>query len=246
MFYIENENEPIRPIALATCILYQNDKNYYLITASHVFENEEIKPSQIGILINDVFFLLNGFLIYTNDKDNKVDLAIMKLSDHFAKDISEQYSFLDDNLITINHKLIPQQQYLLAGFPVNKTKIYDKTHKREELIILTQPSKEEKYKELIFDKDNHIIVDIDKVKDFNNVELTSLPPYLYGVSGSGLWFISDILFPSKVNLVAIMTEWHKSNKATVGTKIDIAISIIKYQLDYEYNKALERNKLPCV
>ena len=241
MFYIENENEPIRPIALATCVLYENDKNYYLITASHVFENKEIKPSQIGILINDVFSLLHGFLIYTNDKDNKVDLAIMKLADHFAKDILKQYSFLHDDLIDVNHRLIAQQQYLLAGFPVSKTKIYDKTHKREELIVLTQPSKEEKHKELNFDKDNHIIVDIDKVKDFNNVEPTSTPPYLYGVSGSGLWFISDILSPSKVNLVAIMTEWHKSNKATVGTKIDIAISMIKYQLDYEYNKALERN-----
>lgn len=243
MFYIENENETIRPIALATCVLYENDENYYLITASHVFENKEIKPNQIGILINDVFSLLHGFLIYTNDKDNKVDLAIMKLADHFAKDILEQYSFLHDDLIDINHNLIAQQKYLLAGFPVSKTKIYDKTHKREELLILTQASKEEKYIELSFDKDNHIIVDIDKVKDFDNIEPTFTPPYLYGISGSGLWFISDIFSPSKIRLVAIMTEWHKSDQVTVGTKIYIIINIIKYQLDHEYNKALERNKL---
>ena len=146
MFYIKNENEPIRPIALATCILYENDNNYYLITASHVFENKNIKPNKIGIIINDVFSLLHGFLIYTNDKDNKVDLAIMKLADHFAKDILEQYSFLHNDLINANHELAMKQQYLLAGFPVSKTKIYNGTHKREELVVLTQPSQEKEYK----------------------------------------------------------------------------------------------------
>lgn len=243
IFYIENENEPIRPIALASCILYENAGNYYLITASHVFEYEEIELNKIGILINDVLSLLHGFLIYTNDKENKIDLAIMKLSDHFVKDILEQYSFLNDDFLNINHELINKQQYLMAGFPVSKTRIYDKTHKREELVSLTQPSKDEKYEELNFNRDEHIIVDIDKVKDFDNIELILTPPHLYGVSGSGLWFIPDISQP-KFSLVAIMTEWHKKNKVTIGTKIDVAINIIKNQLDNEYSKALEKNRLP--
>jgi uncharacterized protein YqgQ len=238
MFYIKNEDEPIRPNALATCVLYENDNNYYLITASHVFENKNIELNKIGILINDVFSLLHGFLIYTNDKDNKVDLAIMKLADHFARDILEQYSFLNNDLIITNHELSMKQQYLLSGFPVSKTKIYEKTLKREELVCLTQPSQEAEYKKLSFNKDDHIIVDIDKVKDFNNVNQTSTAPHLYGISGSGLWFISDIFYPSKVSLVAIMTEWHKGNKVTVGTKIDVAINMIKYQLENEYNKVI--------
>ena len=241
MFYIKNENKPIRPIALASCILYENTGNYYLITASHVFEDEEIQP-KIGILINDVFSLLHGFLIYTDDKENKIDLAIMKLADHFVKDILEQYSFLNNDFLNINHELINKQQYLMAGFPVSKTKIYGKTHKREELVGLTQPSKDEKYKELNFNRDNHIIVDIDKVKDFDNIESISTPPHLYGVSGSGLWLISDLSKP-KFKLVAIMTEWHRKNKVTIGTKIDVAIDIIKYRIDSEYNKTLERNSL---
>jgi hypothetical protein len=35
-----------------------------------------------------------------------------------------------------------------------------------------------------------------------------------------------------------MTEWHKGNKVTVGTKIDVAINMIKYQLENEYNKVI--------
>ncbi len=243
MFYIENENEPIRPIALATCVLYENDNNHYLITASHVFEGFESK--KIGILINDVFSLLHGFLIYTNDKQNKMDLAIMKLAKHFVQDILEQYSFLQNDSIITNHQLTNKQDYLMAGFPVSKTKIkdYSKTIKREELIVLTNKSQEEKYKKyngLNYDINNHIIVDIHKVKDFKDVKPVYLPPDLYGVSGSGLWFISSTS-PATFSLVAIMTEWHKKDRVSIGTKIDIVLDIIKYRIDSEHNKALERN-----
>jgi hypothetical protein len=186
-----------------------------------------------------VFCLLHGFLIYTNDKENKVDLAIMKLADHFAKDILEQYTFLHNDLIKTNHELIMKHQYLLAGFPVSKTKTYARTHMREELVVLTQPSQEKVYETRSVDKDKHIIVDIDnKVKDFNDVETTTTLPHLYGLSGSGLWFISDTSSPSEVCLVAIMTEWLKENKATVGTKIEVAINMIEYQLENEYNKII--------
>lgn len=240
MFYIKNENESIRPIALATCVLYQNDDNYYLITASHVFERIEVK--KIGILINDVFSLLHGFLLYTNDKENKIDLAVIKLAEHFVKDILEQYSFLQNDNINTNHQLTSTQDYLMAGFPVSKTKIkdYNKTIKREELVILTNKSQTEKYKKLNFDSNNHIIVDMHKTKDFKDIKQIYTPPDLYGVSGSGLWFISSTSKPT-FSLVAIMTEWHKKDKVAVGTKVDAVIDIIKYRLDNEYNKALERN-----
>ncbi len=163
----------------------------------------------------------------------------MKLADHFVEDLLEQYSFLNSNLLDINHNLTNKQQYLMAGFPVSKTKIYGKTHKREELVSLTKPSKDEKYRELNFKKDDHIIVDIDKVKDFNNINIISTPPHLYGVSGSGLWVMSSIFKPEFM-LVGIMTEWHKKNKVTVGTRIDIAIHMIRNQLDLEYKKIIDK------
>ena len=228
MFYIESKSEPVRPLALATCVLYQDNDNYYLITASHVFERDE--PKKVGILINDVFSLLHGFLLYTNDKDNKIDLAVMKLAKHFVKDILEQYSFLQHDSIYRNHSLTNSQDYLMAGFPVSKTKIkdYNKTMKREELIILTNKSKIEKYKKLNFDENNHIIVDIHKTKEFKDIKPIYTPPDLYGVSGSGLWFISP-KSKATFSLIAIMTEWHKKDKVAVGTKIDVAIDLIKYR-----------------
>lgn len=230
MFYIENENAPIRPIALATCVLYQDEENYYLITASHVFES--IDPNKIGILINDVFSLLHGYLLYTNDKDNKIDLAVMKLARHFVTDILEQYSFLQHDSIDTNHQLTDNLDYLIAGFPVSKTKIkdYDKTIKREELVILTKKSQTEKYQKLNFDSNKHIIVDIHKTKNFNDIKPIYTPPDLYGVSGSGLWFISPTS-EAKFSLVAIMTEWHKKDKVAVGTKIDYVVEIMKQHLE---------------
>jgi hypothetical protein len=35
-----------------------------------------------------------------------------------------------------------------------------------------------------------------------------------------------------------MIEWHKEEKVTVATKIDLVINIIRYRIEDEYKKAL--------
>lgn len=224
MFYIENENEPVRPIALATCVLYEQNENHYLITASHVFE--DINPKKIGILIDDVFSLLHGDLRYTNDKANKFDLAVMKLASHFVKDILNQYSFLTCDMLEKNHVLTNKQEYLMVGFPVSKTKIFDKIHKREEFILLTKNVLEKQYNELGYDKKYHVIVDVKNTRNFQNTCMKAKIPDLFGLSGSGLWHINPHEYTNYF-LIAIMTEWDKKNQIAIGIKIDYVSEIIK-------------------
>ncbi len=243
MFYIENRKDPIRPIALATCVLYENNNAYFLITASHVFEDENIPLSNIGILINDEYSLLCGKLVFTNSNKNKIDLAIMKLYDYFAKDIMNEYTFLKNENIDTSHKLTNKLEYLMAGFPVTKTKIkhYNKTIKREQFVLMTKNSDYEKYKKLNFSLNEHIMVDISNTRDFKNITTKSAIPQLHGVSGSGLWHLKSPSY-SNYKLIAIMIAGQKEDNLAIGTKIYIAIDMIQYYLSENITNHWKKNK----
>jgi hypothetical protein len=194
-------------------------------------------------LINDEYSLLHGKLIYTNNKENKIDLAIMQLYDHFAKDIMNEYTFLKNDNIDTSHKLTNKKEYLMAGFPATKTKIknYNKTIKREQFVLLTQSSDKEKYKTLNYNSDGHIMVDIKNTRDFKNVTIDTAIPYLHGVSGSGLWHLPSPSY-SNYKLIAIMTSGDNKNGLAIGTKIYIAIEIIKHHLSENITNHMNKDK----
>lgn len=233
LFILESELEPIMPSALATSILYEKSNNFYLITASHVFKNHN--PKKIGLLINDVFSYLNGFVILTEDPNNKIDLAIMKLSIGFEKFIMEEYTFLDDRYIDQKHIFDYKLNYLMAGYPVHMSKYYKQTHKREQLILLLHPSKKNLYKNLLLDKKFHIIMDLENTRSFNNINYNSVHPKLNGMSGSGLWYIPS-LDENTFKLVGIMIEWHKVHKVSVATRIDLVLHYIDNEIEQLYKK----------
>lgn len=237
LFLLENETLPIMPKALATSVLFKNNDNFYLITASHVFKDHDHK--KIGILINDTFSYLHGFTLLSQDPENKIDLAIMKLAEHFVKDIQKEYNFLDDTYIIKNHTYRNSQNYLMAGYPVHMSKYYGTTHKREQFILLTQPSNKNIYDKLILNKDLHTLIDLEHPRSFNNINYDSKLPKLPGMSGSALWFIPS-LEENTFKLIGIMIEWHKEEKVTVSTKIDAVLYYIDNMIETEYKKALKK------
>jgi len=54
LYYKEKNCNDAIPNALASSVLYRNQENYYLITAKHVFNNQE--EWDIGILIDKFFY----------------------------------------------------------------------------------------------------------------------------------------------------------------------------------------------
>ncbi|MCG3706940.1 hypothetical protein L5F43_10665 [Aliarcobacter butzleri] len=237
LFLLENETLPIMPKALATSVLYKNNGNFYLITASHVFKDHDYK--KIGILSNDTFSYLHGFTLLSQDPENKIDLAIMKLAEHFVGDIQKEYKFLDDSYIIKNHTYINTQNYLMAGYPVHMSKYYGNTYKREQFILLTQPSNKNIYDKLKLNKDLHTLMDLERPRSFNNINYDSKIPKLYGMSGSALWFIPS-LGKHTFKLIGIMIEWHKDEKVTVSTRIDAVLYYIDNMIETRYEKALKK------
>ena len=137
--------------------------------------------------------------------------------------LSEKYDFLDKKYIEPNHICTKKEKYFKVGFPNTGTKIkkHDKTIRINPFILLTTAKD---------DGDNHIIVDIPKRRSCftNNIPIVNLP-ILTGMSGSGLWYISDI-YNLKFKLVAIMIEQKYDGntlKHTKGTKANTITNFIE-------------------
>ena len=74
----------------------------------------------------------------------------------------------------------------------------------------------------------HAYINLPKIKKsfLNNIPIRTLP-VLTGLSGSGLWYISNF-YNKKFKLVGIMIEWDDIDKKyTKATKISFVINLIK-------------------
>lgn len=135
LFHIEKNNNDKTPKALGSSVLYFSEKNYYLITAKHVFKHQD--EWAVGFLINNNFYELDGEKYSIND-DN-IDITVLKLADELTVILLKHYKFLDKQKIDCNHKYNKQPRYLEVGFPITQTKLkkHDKTIRVNPFILLT-------------------------------------------------------------------------------------------------------------
>lgn len=218
LYYIEKSHSDKIPKPLGSSVLYASEKNYYLFTAKHVFNHEN--EWNIGILVANIFYALEGVKYQTTD--NNVDITVLNLTERLTKTLLENYTFL--NLAQIDEKHYYTKslsRYLEIGFPITKSKLKknDKTIRVNPFILVS---------DILNQSNEHVYVNIPKIrKSFNdNIPIRTLPT-LTGLSGSGLWYISNF-YNLKFKLVAIMIEWDDKNKKyTKGTKINLVISMIK-------------------
>ena len=219
LYYIEKESRDTVPKPIATSILYTSGVNYYLITEKHAFNHEE--EWEIGILIRNIFYSLEG-IKYSSD-DNNIDLVVYHLTDRLKDTLKPYYQFLNLNQIDTNHLFIKERytRYLQAGFPINRTSLkkHTKTISVNPFILLS---------DIYTTTNEHAYINLPKIKKsfLNNIPIRTLP-VLTGLSGSGLWYISNF-YNKKFKLVGIMIEWDDIDKKyTKATKISFVINLIK-------------------
>lgn len=218
LYYIEKNYPDKTPKPLGSSVLYASETNNYLITAKHVFNNEN--EWSVGILIKNIFYALEGIKYQTTD--NNLDIAVFHLTERLTETLLESYSFLNSDQIDENHyytKLLPR--YLEVGFPLTKSKLkkHDKTIRVNPFILVS---------DIIKQSNEYIYVNIPKTrKSFNDNIPTRTIPILTGLSGSGLWYVSNF-YRLNFKLVGIMIEWDDKNKKyTKGTKINFVTGMIK-------------------
>ena len=237
-------DERDNPKPHASGIFVKIENNFFLLTAGHVIDNCEEKL-YIGINQGKLLHKLGGEWIKnipeTTRKEDKIDVAILKLDNETIEKIGDTYQFVDLNSIEINHSARKLPVYLSLGFPATMSKF--NTYKNElvskPFLYITMSGDDNAFKKLGCNPNINFIVNYDKK---NVIDYTSgikkNGPDPYGISGSGLWYIpeTEVLKNSNVNkkLVAIMTEWPINNrKYWIGTRIDVFTEMIrnKYKLN---------------
>ena len=235
-----NATENIEPEAEASGVLIEVKNQKFLITAGHFLASKD--PLDIGIMIENTFYILNGMVKYVNPDESevadKIDIAVWKLDENVASELSKKYSFLPYSEIEYNHTVSSKPQYLIVGFPWRNT---TKEYAQKKLIVdpfvfLTKASDKRFYKSLKFEEHSNILLDYrqKKVKNFKTgmVQANKSPE---GVSGCGVWFLPTLLINGtpKPKLVGQIIEQDKSKTILISTRIHLAMEILrtKFEID---------------
>ena len=203
---------------------------HLLISAAHVFDDFE----QLSIPIeNGEFMFKPGGEIITNypelnrENDN-LDIGLLILDTESIKELKTTYSFLQEEEVQINHNFIENQKYIIYGFPStwSKKSFSKKAFHIRPFYNFTFPVNKSEYKR--FNRENYlnVIVEYDRKNALNVKSKTlSYGPDLFGMSGCGLWEINNL---SKINLVAIMTDWPQENRnRIIGVRIDLVTEFLR-------------------
>ena len=147
-------------------------------------------------------------------------------------DVKEDYDFLSISNVDINHQIPSMPSYLVVGFPVTKS-ILKKAERKIKVspFIYFSDSNQNEFKENYFQDFSHIKINYQKrrTKIFGREEVV-MGPDTHGVSGAGLWTITNLLELEKdaeFKLVGLMTEWWPEQAILVSTRIHLITEFIR-------------------
>lgn len=226
----------------ATGVFIKICETHFLFTAAHVAEKLQDQIS-VGIDPNTALTLggewtINELKDSQKREEDKIDIAILKLDQESIDKVKKQYSFLDENQLGINHKLMELPYYTAIGFPASQNK--HNKHKNQlnskPLIYNTIPAENKMYVVMDCNISSNIIVKYSKKNMINNeTNMKVTGPDPHGMSGGGLWFVQTQLLNESENvdkkLVSILTEWSSKKNIWISTRIDVFTEVIRKKYD---------------
>jgi len=232
--------------AYGSAILVKYQGHHFILSAAHVFEMDEISNLYFEIENQEngstSFKKLGKYILLTSQKVNgkrqndKVDIAVLKLlAKEDIKSLELNFKFYDFIEADKGHSPIPNiPYYIVLGYPGRNTKMKNKYRKENERRVFVFNSRTKDLQNCEkhgFSSESNIFIDYPKKieKEGNNQLLK--PPNPRGISGCGLWRISDsVNIQSKkwhFELVGIMIEVHEE-RILVGTNLKYIEAIVKY------------------
>jgi len=96
------ESEIPPPVQIASGVLIQNSRKFFLVTCKHVFDN--IKTDDVIILTSIGFAVrLPDTVKFVNDVNDSIDLALIEIKGARVKELKSVYSFLPYKHLGFNH-----------------------------------------------------------------------------------------------------------------------------------------------
>lgn len=234
----------------ASCILLSIEKQYFLLTAGHVIEEND--PEDLGIMIGNTFFILHGEARYINpyldEKSDKIDITVMKIDEQLANSLKQRYKFLSKDKLELDHNLnYDEPKYLIVGFPWRKSKPnpVKKTITSKPLVFAGYLAGDDAYKDLRLEKQTNIILKFRQRKVVDaKTDLNRKGGSPEGISGCGIWHIEKLIYPPNegpsFKLLGIVTSQDKNKKYLQSTRIDVINEILinDFKLNLEHSNLM--------
>lgn len=222
----------VQPLGCGVLLLLQGE--YFLITAAHLLNlemwGELVMPGADGTTV-----ALQGELCTShqhNKEHSNIDFAILRFYPKMHRHLTI-YDPIREDEILMNHNMLKEDHYLLAGYPIRKIK---KTSGKKEFhftpfIFLTHQLPHKRLIRNGFDPHVHALVAFQsKVQSFNDRRLYRAANPV-GISGSGLYFIptfnQNSIDNAETGLIGLMIENHVDKGFLAAFRIDVIIEVIR-------------------
>ena len=225
--------------AIGSGVFIEIKQGKYLVSAAHVLEPVFI--TEMTIPNGETLVNIQGNLVVTKipiggvRDDDKIDLAIVQLTDDCVLEIEKRFRFIEVNEIDSEHATLNSHQYMFCGYPVETTVV-----KHMEMIINPIPLKVRTKitnKELLlvptYATGSKWTMEYDRAKQINILkDKAELSPHPLGISGAGLWSLPckpDIpIDETDIKLIGIMTDYFEiADSVVCATNIKLILEIIE-------------------
>jgi hypothetical protein len=236
LYFLKKGNNT--PLLHGSSVIIDIKGTKFLITASHVFDNN-IEPF---LLLDDFIQPLNGKrldLESTREMDSSsIDISILKLHESVIKKIesSSRYEFY--KLDKTTYYQTSNRGFLLSGYPCRKEKINvkDKQVISSLINLIVEQSSDKLYEKLGYSNELNVILKYNRRKITNFKSNKRFHgPLLNGMSGCGLWnFTNPLLTPNetpKYFLKGIFIEYHSKYSILVCQNIKFVIDRIEQKFN---------------
>lgn len=233
-------------------VLFEINDRFFIFTAAHVYtENHK----EIYVVSNKEAISLGG-MMYTTPlpssgirKEDKVDIVIIEIYNSIANKLKTDYQFIHLSDLELGHYVDINTNYILAGFPITKTKRVWGLHdalKSEPFVANVDTFIRFNYEKYNFKVSSHIAIEYSDDLISQENRNPHLGPKLEGMSGSGLWHFQTIQAEDLIEpkLIGIIIEQIKEtgNKAIIATRIDPIIKFLNKQFDLKLLIPKQTNK----
>lgn len=229
IYGVNGKNHP-EPVLIGTCLILEINKRFFLISASHVINENEVTSIYVGG--GEGLFELTGDAVKTTGLDSDlVDIFIIEVSEKDLRTWSIT-NYVGIESIYINKICNHKEIYTFIGYPSTKSKVVrtQANHVRSELHQYYNSTCEDNvFQEVGVHRTSHILIGFEQRKCMSGVQQVTFPKP-NGMSGGGVWFNSSInSFPTKVDakLAGLAVKNCKSEKCLLAINIDAVLQIIK-------------------
>jgi hypothetical protein len=224
-----------RPEPIGSAVFLRVNQTSFVVTAAHVQDTSQRADLYVGgskLLALEGRYLVSSTPATGGRDEDQIDLAIMPLSAQQLEALGPT-AFVDIKATCPAHRNNPipvtGTYYLVSGFPVSKqpTRLPTDTLDGQPVYLAAKALPEEAIVARGLDPRHHILLEYDKEAVWGPGG-SKVGPDLTGMSGGGIWAIEGLLTPTlgPECLVAIGTEWDRSAKTVLGTRIGLVIDAI--------------------